>query len=313
METNLDISHMLLWFDRITDHWLKASAKPVRMCSGENVKIIKKFEKRVATHTSHEIQERLLCYAPNCNGFLTLLELKIVSVNREVRTCPFLPSLRIFWTVNQLKSGCKRQYGEQAEGGPCYWNACGQWDQKAFLMVSQVTGWIGSDVAKKPSEGAVRKDPVIPCSWIKPQQMKDNEIQEKNEMFTCWKIICSEPNLAFQNTLTESEFTLVHNSISQGLCLCFKGQPQNLCWNGSESSVSGQMITVTWLSVPIWSAKIGLENSKSFLSCSSILAAVLQLTSREGELNKSYPGISVSLHRMHGSASHQSTVQIAVH
>lgn len=197
--------------------------------------------------------------------FFSLLELKIVSVIHEVRVYPFVLSLGIFWTANRLKSGCEMQYGEQAEGGRCYWNACGQWDQKPFLMVSQVTEWIGSDVAKKPSEGAVRKDPVIPCSWIKSQQMKDNEIQEKAEMFKCWKIICSEPNPAFQNTLTESEFTLVHNSISQGLYLCFKGQPQNLCWNGSESSVSGQMITVTWLSVPICSAKNWVGKFKEFL------------------------------------------------
>lgn len=201
---------------------------------------------------------------------------------------PFLLSLRIFWTANWLKSGCKMQWEKQAEGGSCYWNACGQWDQKAFLMVSQVTEWIGSDVAKKPSEGAVRKDSVIPCSWIKSQQMKDDEIQEKTEMFKCWKIIWSEPNPAFQNTPTVSEFTLVHNSISQGLYLCVKGQPENLCRNGSESSVSGQMITVTWLSVPISSAKIGLEKSKSFLSRSNILAAILKLISMEGELNERF-------------------------
>lgn len=102
------------------------------------------------------------------------------------------------------------QRGEQAEGGPCYWNACGQGDEKTFLMVSQVTEWIGSDVAKKPSEGAVRKEPVIPCSWIKSQQMKDNEIQEKTEMCKCWKIICSESNPAFQTpwqNLNLLEFT----------------------------------------------------------------------------------------------------------
>jgi len=170
---------------------------------------------------------------------------KIVSVSCEVGVYPFLLSLRIFWIANWLKSGCKMQYREEAEGGACYWNACGQRHQKVFLMVSQVTKWIGSDVAKKPSEGAVRKHPVIPCSWIKSQQMKDNEIQEKAEKFRCWKIICSEPNPAFQNTLTESESTSVHNNISQGLHLCYKGQAQNLCWNGLESSVSGQIITVT--------------------------------------------------------------------
>lgn len=170
------------------------------------------------------------------HGFLPLLELKLVSVICEDRMYPFLLSLGIFCAANRLKSGSKMQFGEQAEGGACYWNACGQWDQKAFLMVSQVTGWIGSDVAKEPSEGASPKDPVTPCSWIKSQQMKDNEIQEKDEMFKCWKISCYEPNPAFQNTLTESEFTLVHNSISQGFYPCLKGQPQNWSWNALESS-----------------------------------------------------------------------------
>lgn len=164
---------------------------------------------------------------------------------------PFLLSLGIFCAANRLKSGSEMQFGQQAEGGACYWNACGQRDQKAFLMVSQVTGWIGSDVAKEPSEGAVPKDPVTPCSWIKSQQMKDNEIQEKAEMFKCWKISCYEPNPAFQNTLPESEFTLVHNSISQGFYPCLKGQPQNLSWNALESSVPGRTITVTWPSVPV--------------------------------------------------------------
>lgn len=161
-----------------------------------------------------------------------------------------------FWTANQLKSGCGMEYGEQGEGGPCYWHAWGHGDQKTFLMGSQVTEWMGAHVAKKPSEGAGPQHPVSPCSWIKSQQRKDNEIQEKTEMLNCWKIICSEPNPAFQNTLTEPEFTLVHNSISQGLYLCFKAQPQNWCWNGSESPVSGQMMAVAW-SVPTGSAKIG--------------------------------------------------------
>lgn len=132
-------------------------------------------------------------------------------------------------------------------------------------MVSQVTEWIGSDVAKKPSEGAVRKDPVVPFSWIKSQQIKDNEIQEDTEMFQCWKIICSEPNPAFQKTLAEPEFTLVHNSISKGFHLCFKGWLQNLCWNGLRSAVSGQMIPVTWLSVPVWSAENRDGKFKEFL------------------------------------------------
>lgn len=115
------------------------------------------------------------------------------------------------------------------------------------------------------------------------------------------------------NTLTESEFTWVHSSISQGLYLCFKAQPQNWCWNGSEDSVSGLMITVTWPSVPTWSAEIRLENSKSFWCCLNILAARIELTSTEGELNEWVLGFSVSLYQIRGSTSFQSTIPITVH
>lgn len=86
----------------------------------------------------------------------------------------------------------------------------------------------GTGVAKEPLQGAIPKEPASPCSWIKSLQREDNEIQEKTETLKCWKIICSEPNPAFQNTLTEPEFTLGHNSISQGLYLCFKAQPQKV-------------------------------------------------------------------------------------
>jgi len=41
-----DISHMLWWFGRVTDYWLKASEKPVRLCCGENLKIFQEFKKK---------------------------------------------------------------------------------------------------------------------------------------------------------------------------------------------------------------------------------------------------------------------------
>lgn len=181
-------------------------------------------------------------------------KLSVASVKLEFVHSPWIFSV-ILWTANQLKPGCGMEYGEQGEGGPCCWRAWGHWHQKLFLMGSQVTEWMGLGWQRSHCKG---KEPAFPCSWIKAHQREDNEIQEKAEMLKWWKIICSEPNPAFQNTLTEPEFTLGHNSISQGLFLCFKAQPQNWCWNGSEGSVSGQMMAVT-RSGPKWSgsAKIG--------------------------------------------------------
>lgn len=179
-------------------------------------------------------------------------------------------------------------------------------------MVSQVTEWIGSDLAKKPSEGSVRKDPVIPCSWIKSEQRKDNGIQEKTKMFKWWKIICSEPNPAFQNTQPESELSLVHNSISQGLHMRsyagqYQGQLQNFCPTGSAQFQDRWKLWNGY--VLTWSTKIGLGRSKSFLCCSNILDDFLKLASTEGVKWKCL-GSAVELYQIHGSTSHQSTVQI---